>query len=120
MAEKREIVIDINVDASGSKKGTTDLRTEFKQVQKELRTLAAAGDTASQKFRELESRAGELKDRIGDMNDRVNILSSDFPKLDLAVGVAKGIAAGFAAAQGAMALFGSENKEVEKALMKVQ
>lgn len=120
MAEKREIVIDINVDASGSKKGTTDLRTEFKQVQKELRTLAAAGDTASQKFRELESRAGELKDQIGDMNDRVNILSSDFPKLDLAVGVAKGIAAGFAAAQGAMALFGSENKEVEKALMKVQ
>ena len=120
MAEKREIIIDINVDASGSKKGTTDLRTEFKQVQKELRTLAAAGDTASQKFRDLESRAGELKDRIGDMNDRVNILSSDFPKLDLAVGVAKGIAAGFAAAQGAMALFGSENKEVEKALMKVQ
>ena len=120
MAEKREIVIDINVDASGSKKGTTDLRTEFKQVQKELRTLAAAGDTTSQKFRELESRAGQLKDRIGDMNDRVNILSSDFPKLDLAVGVAKGIAAGFAAAQGAMALFGSENKEVEKALMKVQ
>lgn len=120
MAEKREIVIDINVDASGSKKGTTDLRTEFKQVQKELRTLAAAGDTASQKFLELEARAGELKDQIGDMNDRVNILSSDFPKLDLAVGVAKGIAAGFAAAQGAMALFGSENKEVEKALMKVQ
>lgn len=120
MAEKKEIIIDINVDGSGAKKGATDLRTEFKQIQKELRTLAASGDTASDAFLKLEARAGELKDRIGDMNDRVNILSSDFPKLDLAVGVAKGIAAGFAAAQGAMALFGSENKNLEKALLKVQ
>ena len=120
MAEKKEIIIDINVDGSGAKKGATDLRTEFKQIQKELRTLAASGDTASDAFLKLEARAGELKDQIGDMNDRVNILSSDFPKLDLAVGVAKGIAAGFAAAQGAMALFGSENKNLEKALLKVQ
>ena len=97
MAEKKEIIIDINVDGSGAKKGATDLRTEFKQIQKELRTLAASGDTASDAFLKLEARAGELKDQIGDMNDRVNILSSDFPKLDLAVGVAKGIAAGFAA-----------------------
>ena len=57
---------------------------------------------------------------IGDINERVRSLASDTKRLDAVVTAFRGIAAGISVATGAAALFGSENKELEKTLMKVQ
>jgi hypothetical protein len=82
--------------------------------------LALAGKQGSAEFKVLEQRAGVIKDTIGDMGQRVNNLANDTPKLELLTQAATGIAGGFAVAQGAAALFGDENEDVQKAIMKTQ
>jgi hypothetical protein len=64
-------------------------------------------------------KAGELKDRIGDAKATVDAFSPD-AKFQAFGTVVQGVAGGFSAVQGAMALVGSESAEVEKALLKVQ
>jgi hypothetical protein len=54
------------------------------------------------------------------MGQRVNNLANDTPKLELLTQAATGIAGGFAIAQGAAALFGDENEDVQKAILKTQ
>jgi hypothetical protein len=55
---------------------------------------------------------------MDDFNDRVKAVNPDkFAKLNTVV---SGVANGFAAAQGAMALFGNESKDFEKTMIKLQ
>jgi hypothetical protein len=82
--------------------------------------LALAGKQGSEEFKRLEQRAGVIKDTIGDMGQRVNNLANDTPKLELLTQAATGIAGGFAIAQGAAALFGDENENVQEAILKTQ
>jgi hypothetical protein len=95
---------------------TTSLKTELKKLKAEL----ASGNLTGRAFEEAAAKAGELQDRIGDVNEKVKNLASDTGKLDGFLDLATGITGGFAAAQGAMALFGSENEDLQKQLIKVQ
>jgi hypothetical protein len=92
------------------------LKTQLRQMKAELATIE---DTGSQQFIELASQAAQLEDKIGDVNQQVKLLSSDTSSLDAGIEGVQGLAGAFAAAQGAMALFGAENDEVQKALLKV-
>jgi len=107
-----------DVDNSIKKaEGTTNnLRTELKQLQKDL----LSGKFTGEEFVQATNRAGELRDSIGDLNARIKVLGSDTRTLDGLIGAAEGIAGGFALAQGAAGLFGSENDALEKSLLKVQ
>lgn len=96
--------------------GTVRLTTQLRNLRNELATL----DEGSKRFQELSIQAAKLEDRIGDVNQRVRNLASDTKNLDAFVSIAQGIAGGFAAAQGAAALFGDENENLQKALLKVQ
>jgi hypothetical protein len=107
-------------------KEATDLGATFEDVYGEMKPLtgqmgemedrlyqmALAGDTSSQAYKDLLAEVGNYR--------RVQI------ETDLAVDGAaetltgKGVTSGFAATQGAMALFGSENEALEKSLLKVQ
>ena len=108
------------------KKGTDEATKATKQystLKSELRALKAEiarGDMGAKEMRAATMRAAELEDRIGDINERVKGLSSDTKRLDAVVTAFRGIAAGISVATGAAALFGSENKELEKTLLKVQ
>lgn len=107
-------------------KGTEQAKQATKQyssLKAELRALKAEiarGDMGAKEMRAATMRAAELEDRIGDINERVKGLASDTKRLDAVVTAFRGIAAGISVATGAAALFGSENKELEKTLMKVQ
>ena len=105
------------IDTTTNKQKT--LKSELRGIKNELAAMEAAGEAGSQKFRELSQRAGELEDQIGDTNAQIKILASDTAKFDALIEGVSGIAGGFAVAQGAMALFGTENEEIEKALLKV-
>jgi len=62
---------------------------------------------------------GELKDSMGDAQQAINVLSSDTFKLDAALqGIQVG-AAGFQILQGAAALAGDENEDLQKTLVKL-
>ena len=95
---------------------TKSLKEQYREVIKELQS----GKLSGKEFDEATKRAGGLKDQIGDINQRVKNLASDTQKLDGILSVGSGIVGGFAAAQGAAALFGGESEELQKTLVKVQ
>lgn len=91
-------------------------KAQLRAIKQELIGL----DEGSKRFKQLSVEAGILEDRIGDVNARVRRLASDTQGLDALLGAAQGIAGGFAIAQGAAALLGEENEDLQKALLKVQ
>lgn len=106
---------------------TTGLNTEFKSTRAELRTmqqaateLALAWGQNNDTVREFISQVGEAKDSIGDVSDAIKLAASDTNKLDNLINAAQGIAGVFGVAEGAVALFGDENKELQKTLIKLQ
>lgn len=94
---------------------TVSLKTQLRQMKDQLNTL----DESSPEFRALAVEAAQLEDRIGDVNNRVKLLASDTKRLDGLVGAGMAIGGAFQAAQGAMALFGTESAAVQKAIQNV-
>jgi hypothetical protein len=110
------IILTVGVEGTGQgEQKIKSLKAQLKEMKNELLGL----DEGSERFKKLSKEAGQLEDRIGDVNQRVRALSSDTKKLDALVGVGSAIAGGFQAAQGAMALFGSNSKAVEKAIQNI-
>ena len=88
------------------------------QTTDRLYELATAGDTASDEYRALVEEAGRLRQAQVETDLAIEGASQTFSqKLGPAI---QGVTSGFSVAQGAMALFGSENKELEESLLKVQ
>ena len=117
---QKEIALKVTTDTSQTTSAFKSAKDELKQTQKALVEMSLAGKQGTAEFKAMEKRAGQLKDAIGDVNTRVKNLANDTPKLELLTQAATGIAGGFAVAQGAAALFGDENEDVQKAIMKTQ
>jgi len=98
----------------------SNLRQAYRATAKDAYEIALNQGTNSAAFLEATKRAGEFKDELDLVNTKIAAFSSDTPVLTSALGVGQGLAGAFAAAQGAMALFGGASKEVEQALLKVQ
>jgi hypothetical protein len=94
---------------------TVSLKTQLRQMKDQLNTL----DESSPEFRALAIEAAQLEDRIGDVNNQVRLLASDTKRLDGLIGAGMAIGGAFQAAQGAMALFGTESAAVQKAIQNV-
>ena len=106
---------------AGQAKEGQSLKSKLKEIQAELAAMETGQKAFDPKrFKELSKEAGTLKDAIGDVSARVNVLASDTQKLDAMISTATGIAGAFSVAQGAVALFGDENEDLQKALLKVQ
>jgi hypothetical protein len=85
-----------------------------------------AGKQGSVEFKVLEGKikaltdsAGNLHDAISDVSGTVKNAGSDTRGLDRTLRVVTSVSAGFQLAQGSVALFGSENKELTNALIKL-
>jgi hypothetical protein len=117
---QKDIVLRVKSETDQATGQFKNLKQELKSIENELNKMAEAGQSGTEAFRKLQQRAGEVKDQVGDTKNAIKALSSDTFKLDAFAQGAQGIAGGFAAAQGAMALFGSENKAVEEAIKKTQ
>ena len=98
---------------------STSMKTELRELQMALQQMEASGDTSSKQFIEMSVRAGELKDQIGDTAQQIRILSSDTKHVDALISGVTGLVGAFTAVQGATALFGAENEELNEALLKV-
>ena len=117
---QKEIALKVTTDTSQTTTGFKSVKQELKETKKALVELAMAGKQGTEEFKRLEQRAGAIEDTIGDMNTRVKNLANDTPKLEMLTQAATGIAGGFAIAQGAAALFGDENEELQQAILKTQ
>ena len=100
-------------------------KPDFKSMKSEIRELTVAAQQAVMQFGEFSPEAVKAekalagaRDRMEDFSDRVKAVNPDkFAQLNTVV---SGVASGFAAAQGAMALFGNESKDFEKTMIKLQ
>ncbi len=114
MAEEN-IIFNTKVNTGGSAESIKSVKTELRQLKNEMAGL----EPGSAAFTKAAQRAGELQDKIEDANNAVKAFNPE-AKFQAFAGVLGGVANGFSAAQGAMALFGSENKDIEQAILKTQ
>lgn len=96
------------------------LQQEYRQTFKDSQMLAQQQGLNGTAFLDAAARAGEYKNKLGDVAQITKAMSSDTPVLTAALGVGQGLAGAFAAAQGAMALFGSDSKVLQETMLKVQ
>lgn len=113
MAEK--IVLETEIKTGNSTNSVKGLKTELRELTKQLGTL----EQGSQAFADAAKRAGQLKEQIRGIADAIDDADPEKAFGPFSRTVA-GLAGGFSAAQGAMALFGSESEELEKTLVRVQ
>jgi hypothetical protein len=112
-----ETIININASTKGSG-NVKSLREEIKAAREEaIRFARDFGDFSPEAIKATQ-RLASLKDEMEDLNERVAGLNPD--RFQAIAGVVGGLASGISAAQGAMALFGSESEDVQKTLAKVQ
>ncbi len=101
-------------------------RQELISLTIELNKMKDAGKQGTVEFKVLEGKikeltniAGNLDDAISDVSGTIKNAGSDTRGLDRTLRVVQSVGAGFQLAQGAAALFGSENKELANALIKL-
>ena len=100
-------------------------KPDFKSMKSEIRELTVQAQQAVMAFGgfspeaiRAEQALAQARDRMDDFNDRVAAVNPDrFAQINTVV---QGVARGFQAAQGAMALFGNESEDLEKTLVKLQ
>lgn len=102
-----------------------EVKSNVKGFKGELRQLTLEAQNAVKEFGafspqavEAEKKVALLRDRIEDFNDRIKAVNPD--KFAQVQTVVQGVARGFQAAQGAVALFGNQSKELEKTMIKLQ
>jgi hypothetical protein len=118
MANK-EIGASLNLDAEKANRSVKSFKTELREAQAELMKMSAEfGETSTQAVAAAK-RVAQLKDSIGDAKALVDGFNPD-RKFQALSGAISGVAGGFAALQGVMALVGAESEDVQKSLLKVQ
>jgi hypothetical protein len=117
MAQNLDLNINVNTDQAAKSVGS--LKSQLREAQAEVASLADKFGATSKEAIEAAKRAAELKDRIGDAKALTEAFNPD-AKFKALTASLSGVAGGFAAVQGAMALFGNESEDLQKTLVKVQ
>lgn len=108
--EERLAAIATRNPTMGSVRQLTQLAMEARALGPEFQQVA----------NEIIKQAGRMKDAIGDTRGEVGYFASDTRRLDAVLGGVQAVAGAFSAVQGAAALFGGENKELQQTMMKLQ
>jgi hypothetical protein len=116
MSEQLNYNINVTGNASES---VGSLKKQLREAQNEVAALSDKFGATSKEAIEAAKRAAELRDRIGDARALTEAFNPDAKFKALSASLS-GVAGGFAAVQGAIGLFGTESKELEKQLLRVQ
>lgn len=110
MAEENKIILDADVKP---------LKKQLREATQELQVARQRYGEFSDEATRAAQKVATIRDSIEDANEAAQLFDPGkrFQALTTAASTAAG---GIAAVQGAMALFGGESEEVEKALLKVQ
>jgi len=120
MSTEKDIIIKVSAQ-DNTAPAFKSLEEQLNDTKKELLDLAAAGKQNTKEFQDLSARAGSLKRDIEGVEQAIDRYSKAGSAGLAAVGqAAQLMAGGFAIAQGAAALFGDENEDLQKTMMKVQ
>lgn len=86
------------------------LKMELTSLIQQMAYLKTQGETNSEEYQQMASRAAELKDAMIDANAEVKNMSSDTAQLDATMGAASAASGGMSAVTGTMALMGTTSQ----------
>jgi hypothetical protein len=119
MATNTEVGVKITVDGSQAQSSVGSIKKQLREATQDLIAMREKfGETSAEAVAAAKRVAG-LKDEIGDAKALTEAFNPD-AKFKAFGAALQGVAGGFAALQGAQALFGAESEELEKTLVKVQ
>lgn len=110
-----EIAFKITVDTNVGELSVGELKEGFKQLTQEINKTKAGTEAYKQNLVKL----GEVKGALNDLKQGIIALDPE-KRFRAFAQLGSTIASGFAAAQGAMAIFGSESEDLQKVLVRVQ
>lgn len=106
------------VDAQS--KGFANATSEIRNNQQAILLLTQIYGEDSAVIAELTKKTAELTDTVGDMKATIKAQASDTHVFDGLIGAAQGLVGVYSVAQGAAALFGDENEDLQKTFVKLQ
>lgn len=117
MAKKIVTPVEVQASVTGDE-SVKSFRAQLKEAQQEAFRLAQALGQTSPEAVKAAQKVAELRDQMDDFNATVKGLHPDrFQKF---ANITATLANGFAAAQGAAALLGSESEDLQKSMARVQ
>lgn len=99
---------------------TKTLRGQLIQAKQSLADVIATTGTSGAAFDLAKNKVGLLENELIHLNQITKVVGSDTPGLKGLIGLASAITGGFSVASGAAAIFGSDDKDLQEALLKVQ
>jgi len=117
--ENKIVNLQINDNINQTTDGVKSLKAQLREAQNEVNSLSDKFGATSKEAVEAAKQAAKLKDQISDAKSLTDAFNPD-AKFRALTSSLSGVAGGFGAVQGGMALFGAETESVEKTLLKVQ
>jgi hypothetical protein len=131
MAITKTIEIDVNSQGATSginnitnsieqtDKATQSLRSQLRQAQADVAELSDKFGATSKEAIEAAKRAGQLKDAIGDAKALTDAFNPD-AKFSALSGSLAGVASGFSAVEGSLALAGVQSENLQETMVRLQ
>jgi len=131
MAITKTIEIDLNSQGAtaginnitnsieGADKATQSLKSQLREAQSEVAELSDKFGATSKEAIEAAKRAAELKDAIGDAKSLTDAFNPD-AKFSALSGSLSGVASGFSAVEGSLALAGVESENLQETMVRLQ
>lgn len=98
----------------------TTLRTKIRELREEMIAMEMAGQRGTAEYRALQEEVGRLTDAYSDATEQASILAHDQRGMQGLISAFSGVSGAASAAQGALSLFGTENENIQKVMLKVQ
>ena len=110
------VQISVNVKEQGG--SVKSIKTELREAKAEAIEMARKFGETSTQAQDAAKKVAKLRDEVEDLGIRIKGVNPD--KFARIASLGQGVAQGFVAAQGAMALFGSESEDLNKTMIKLQ
>lgn len=115
---KEQLLLQTLVDKQSE--GFRNATAAIKGNEQAIQALSQVYGEDSEVVQNLIAETGRLKDEVGDLRARIKAQASDTKVFDGLIDAATGLTAVYSIAQGAAALFGDENEELQKTFVKLQ
>lgn len=109
----------LSLDSGDARQSLREFKQEIKAAQGELLILAEKFGPTSKEALNAANKIAALKDKIKEVNE-VSELFNPEKKFIAVTNAVRGLAGGFSALQGSMALLGVQSEDVQKTILKVQ
>ena len=116
ITQNAAVQISLGVKETGG--SVKSIKTELREAKAEAIEMARKFGETSTQAQDAAKKVAELRDEVEDLGIRIKGVNPD--KFARIASLGQGVAQGFVAAQGAMALFGSESEDLNKTMIKLQ